>query len=91
MHMSFFVAKGRVTVEVGSLGGEMSRFSIGKGGFWQVPRGAYSISQSRILANRRADKFFHAGNQYSIENELDKPAKIFFSQACEPAPMMLEE
>jgi centromere protein C len=39
MHMSFFVAKGRVTVEVGSLGGEMSRFSVGKGGFWQVPRG----------------------------------------------------
>jgi centromere protein C len=39
MHMSFFVAKGRVTVEVGSLGGEISRFSVGKGGFWQVPRG----------------------------------------------------
>jgi centromere protein C len=39
MHMSFFVAKGRVTVEVGPLRGEMSRFSIGKGGFWQVPRG----------------------------------------------------
>ena len=39
MHMSFFVATGRVTVEVGSLGGEMSRFSVGKGGFWQVPRG----------------------------------------------------
>jgi hypothetical protein len=34
---------------------------------------------------------FHTGNQYSIENELDKLAKIFFSQACEPAPMMLEE
>ena len=39
MHMSFFVATGRVTVEVGSLGGEMNRFSVGKGGFWQVPRG----------------------------------------------------
>ena len=39
MHMSFFVAKGRVTVEVGPLGGEMCRFSVGKGGFWQVPRG----------------------------------------------------
>jgi centromere protein C len=45
MHMSFFVAKGRVTVEVGSLGGEMSRFSIGKGGFWQVPRGEYPMSR----------------------------------------------
>ena len=39
MHMCFFVAKGRVTVEVGSLVGQTSRFSIGKGGFWQVPRG----------------------------------------------------
>ncbi|ETI24066.1 hypothetical protein G647_03435 [Cladophialophora carrionii CBS 160.54] len=68
MHMSFFVVKGRVTVTVGPLGGEvtgsMNRFSIGKGGFWQVPR----------------------GNQYSIENEMDKPARIFFSQACESAP-----
>jgi centromere protein C len=45
MHMSFFVVKGRVTVCVGPLGGEetgsWSRFSIGKGGFWQVPRGEY--------------------------------------------------
>ena len=45
MHMSFFVVKGRVSVTVGPLGGEesgsMSRFSIGKGGFWQVPRGEF--------------------------------------------------
>ncbi|KIX99183.1 uncharacterized protein Z520_04759 [Fonsecaea multimorphosa CBS 102226] len=69
MHMSFFVVKGRVTVTVGPPGGEetgsMNRFSIGKGGFWQVPR----------------------GNQYSIENEMEKPARIFFSQGCEPAPV----
>ena len=43
MQMSFFVVKGRVTVTVGPLGGQetgrMNRFSIGKGGFWQVPRG----------------------------------------------------
>lgn len=39
MHMSFFVVTGRVAVSVGPLGGEMTRFSIGKGGFWQVPRG----------------------------------------------------
>ncbi|KIV87099.1 hypothetical protein PV11_02669 [Exophiala sideris] len=73
MHMSFFVVKGRVTVSVGPIGGEetgsTSRFSIGKGGFWQVPR----------------------GNQYSIENELDKPAQIFFSQGCEPLPAEFEE
>jgi len=27
-----------------------------------------------------------AGNQYSIENELDKPARIYFSQGCETVP-----
>jgi hypothetical protein len=43
------------------------------------------------VSMRSANKFLHAGNQYSIENELDKPAKIFFSQACEPAPMMVGE
>ena len=46
MHMSFFVVKGRVTVVVGPIGGEetgnINRFSIGKGGFWQVPRGEFS-------------------------------------------------
>lgn len=45
MHMSFFVVTGRVTVTVGPIGGEatgsMTRFSIGKGGFWQVPRGQF--------------------------------------------------
>lgn len=45
MHMSFFVVKGRVTVSVGPMGadetGSMNRFSIGKGGYWQVPRGEY--------------------------------------------------
>ena len=39
MHMCFFVAKGRVKVEVGVVGGESNVFSVGKGGFWQVPRG----------------------------------------------------
>ncbi|RMD39272.1 hypothetical protein DV735_g5863, partial [Chaetothyriales sp. CBS 134920] len=61
MHMTFYVVKGRVTVTVGSILSEPNRFSIGKGGFWQVPR----------------------GNQYSIENELERPARVFFSQGCE--------
>ncbi|KEF51267.1 uncharacterized protein A1O9_12617 [Exophiala aquamarina CBS 119918] len=73
MHMGFFVVKGRVTVRVGPTdddeSGTANRFSIGKGGFWQVPR----------------------GNQYSIENELDKPARIFFSQGCEPVPPEMDE
>ncbi|KAK5089127.1 mitotic fidelity of chromosome transmission- protein [Lithohypha guttulata] len=69
MHMSFYVAQGRVTVEVGPLHGEPTRFSIGKGGFWQVPR----------------------GNNYSIENEHGKTARLIFSQACEPAPAAQNE
>ena len=43
MHMGFFVVKGRVTVQVGPADSDEdrneNRFSIGKGGFWQVPRG----------------------------------------------------
>jgi centromere protein C len=39
MVMSFFVARGRVTVSVGAYGGAGSVFSVGKGGFWTVPRG----------------------------------------------------
>lgn len=40
---------------------------------------------------QNADTYFCTGNQYSIENELDKSAKIFFSQASEPAPTRYEE
>lgn len=36
MQMVFFVFYGRVTVEVGT---PVTRFGIGKGGQWQVPRG----------------------------------------------------
>jgi centromere protein C len=90
MHMAFFVATGRVTVEVGIRIGEMSRFSVGKGGFWQVPRGEWSCSPldywERVLIDIR-----DAGNQYSIENELAKPARIFFSQGCEVAAPMMNE
>ncbi|ERF71442.1 hypothetical protein EPUS_06824 [Endocarpon pusillum Z07020] len=66
MHMCFFVFKGRVTVRIGAgvEEGECERFSVGKGGVFQVPR----------------------GNRYSIENELEKPARIFFSQASETVP-----
>ncbi|KPI35717.1 Centromere protein 3 [Cyphellophora attinorum] len=44
MQMTFYVLKGRVTVSVGPILGTMTTFGIGKGGFWQVPRGnQYSI------------------------------------------------
>lgn len=38
MQMVFFMFYGRVTVEVGT---PTKRFSIGKGGMWQVPRGTF--------------------------------------------------
>ena len=43
MHMTFYVVKGRVTVTVGGGmgGGDGTRFGIGEGGFWQVPRGKF--------------------------------------------------
>lgn len=41
MQMTFYVLKGRVTVSVGPILGDMTTFGIGKGGFWQVPRGEY--------------------------------------------------
>ena len=51
MHMSFFVAAGRVTAQVGGVFGDGeqpgSRFSVGKGGFWQVPRGMSASGQRR--------------------------------------------
>lgn len=102
MHMSFFVAMGRVTVEVGPLSGEMTRFSIGRGGFWQVPRGELHASLRRaetqeclgelwafLLVVKRLTNIV-TGNQYSIENEHGKSARIFFSQACEAVPEELE-
>lgn len=36
MHMAFFVATGKVNVDVGE-----TNFTISKGGVWQVPRGQY--------------------------------------------------
>jgi centromere protein C len=53
MHMGFFVVKGRVTVQVGPPDSDEdrseNRFSIGKGGFWQVPRGEiFPFCQGRL-------------------------------------------
>lgn len=40
MQMVFFVFYGRVTVELGT---PTQRFSIGRGGMWQVPRGEFYV------------------------------------------------
>ena len=70
MHMAFFVAKGRVTVTVrptyvddddddAEAAEENGSFSIGEGGFWQVPRGEsyqsamYSTSVMSVLTRRQ--------------------------------------
>jgi centromere protein C len=72
MQMVFFVYYGRVEVTVND-----TTFGIGKGGMWQVPRGIClkSLPSSYVLT--------FLGNSYSIVNDYDKPARIFFAQGCE--------
>jgi hypothetical protein len=45
---------------------------------------------SSVALARGCDKMYvlthFAGNKYSIENVLDKPARIFFSQGSEAVP-----
>lgn len=99
MHMCFFVAKGRVTVRVGreidpdvDVDGEGETFSIGRGGVFQVPRG--ELRNLNLLSCYYVVDLYlggyvltrDLGNKYSIENVLDKPARIFFSQGCETVP-----
>lgn len=36
-------------------------------------------------------KLSRTGNTYTIENDYDQPARIFFSQGCEPTERPLEE
>ena len=52
MQMTFYVVKGRVTASVGPVLGELTTFSIGKGGFWQVPRGESSNPKRGDGANQ---------------------------------------
>jgi len=33
----------------------------------------------------------HSGNTYSIENDYDEPARVFFSQGCETGQKAAEE
>ncbi len=89
MHMCFFVHKGRVTVTLGSgtAGEEGERFSVGKGGLFQVPRGTvFSLCCFSSVFPWKLGLTSSTGNKYSIENVLEKPARIFFSQGSETAP-----
>jgi centromere protein C len=73
MQMVFFVFYGRVEVTVND-----NVFRIGKGGMFQVPRG-------ELLWHFSLQKYLLTctGNFYSIQNDYDRPARIFFSQGCE--------
>ena len=71
MQMVFFVVYGRVEVTVND-----TAFRIGKGGMWQVPRGMLHLL---III----PTLIVPGNFYSISNDYDKPARIFFSQGCD--------
>ena len=46
---------------------------------------------SLFMCFERCDANVGIGNQYSIENELQKPARIFFSQGCEEVYIEDEE
>lgn len=81
MQMTFYVVKGRVTASVGPVLGDMTTFSIGTGGFWQVPRG-----EPDELVLRCASTNASTGNQYSIENEVGVEARLVFCQGCEVIP-----
>ncbi|KAM3085470.1 mitotic fidelity of chromosome transmission-related protein [Clarireedia jacksonii] len=74
MQMVFFVFYGRVEVTVNG-----TPFRIGKGGMWQVPRGKYCQSMVYDVETM----LIKPGNFYSITNDYDKPARIFFAQGCE--------
>lgn len=74
MQMVFFVHYGRVQVTVNG----DNVFRIGKGGMWQVPRG-----MSPSLPLFRHKSLTKIGNLYSIENDYEQPARIFFAQGCE--------
>jgi centromere protein C len=73
MQMVFFVYTGRVQVTIN----HGDPFRISKGGMWQVPRCEFpfliNVGQVLILA----------ANFYSIYNDGNMPARIFFSQGCE--------
>ena len=71
MQMTFYVLKGRVTVSVGPILGEMTTFGIGKGGFWQVPRGECS-SDFGAWARRVANSFLQ---EISIRSRMSTVRK----------------
>ncbi|KAL8865048.1 MAG: hypothetical protein Q9174_007099, partial [Haloplaca sp. 1 TL-2023] len=64
MQMVFFVFHGRVTVELGT---PPSRFSIGRGGMWQVPRGNFYAIYNH--AAKPARIFFAQGCEVAPEVE----------------------
>lgn len=79
--MVFFVHLGRVTIDVGT---PSTRFSLGKGGQWQVPRGMFSITFLVSSDFWRTDMCYVIGNFYAISNESEtRDARVFFAQGCE--------
>ena len=75
MHLVFYMLKGRATITIAK-----NNFRVGKGGQFMVPRG----TRPRSLAHPFASTDNAPGNLYSIENEYDTPATMFFAQGCEP-------
>lgn len=78
MHLVFFVFTGRVAVQVSD-----TQFRISKGGMWFVPRGMSSAAPLCFLSRASFGELTRPGNYYSIENDYDEPARLFFAQGCE--------
>jgi centromere protein C len=76
--MIFFVHAGRVQVTV-----QETSFRISKGGIFIVPRCKFlfALIYSRVYVYL-ADWCF-SDNEYTIENDYDQPARIFFAQGQE--------
>lgn len=88
MQMVFFVFRGKVLVSVNE-----TEFRISAGGQWFVPRGEFGPCSfpsfgCSILSWTDGGT---TGNYYSIKNDSDRPARIFFAQACEVAAWPEEE
>ena len=86
--MVFFVYEGKVLVEIGTQGGEVSvnEFAITKGGVWVVPRGEFSVFLRVFLLSR--DGSLRAGWTWTWSTDCSRRPRLERAVAhrlCGPA------
>ncbi|KAK1761498.1 centromere protein 3 [Echria macrotheca] len=59
--------------------------------FVHTGRVLVTVNETSFRISKGSMWFVPRGNYYSIENDYDQPARIFFSQGCEVAPRPVEE